>query len=96
MLGVFPAVWKLGKFPHFLEVGEETIFGHQQEDFQHSRYLKENREISSFLEVGEETLFLEARIFNTFGTFHLLANTSKENRGIFAFLEVGEESRDDL
>ncbi len=33
LLGVFLAVWKKGKFPHFFEVGGETIFGHQ--DFQH-------------------------------------------------------------
>jgi len=37
LLGVFPAVWKKGKFPHFFEVGGETIFGHQ--DFQHLWYL---------------------------------------------------------
>jgi hypothetical protein len=40
----------------------------------------------------EKRLSLEARIFNTWGTFfHLLANTWKENTEIFAFLEVGEE-----
>jgi hypothetical protein len=53
LLGVFPAVWKTGKFPHFFEVGEETIFGDQQ-DFQHSRYRKENREISSLLGGGRK------------------------------------------
>jgi hypothetical protein len=77
-----------------LEVGEETIFGYQQ-GFQHSRYLRKIGKFPHFLR-WEERLSLEARIFNTAGTFHLLANTCKENMEISAFLEVGEESKDTL
>jgi len=56
-------------------VGEETIFGHQQ-DFQHSQYLKENREISPFLEVGEQTLF-RGQDFQHFWYFPLVGKYLK-------------------
>jgi len=89
LLGVFTAVWKIRKFPHFFEVGGETIFGRQ--DFQHifntcgtfhllTNTSKENREISPFLEGVKKRLSLDTIIFNTCSTFQLLTNTSNHGR----------------
>jgi hypothetical protein len=69
LLGVFPAVWKIGKFPHFLKGAggwggkrlslDSIIFNTFSMFHLMTNTSKENREISSFLEKGggEETIF---------------------------------------